>query len=59
MTIEADDALDRMSRRDIYDLMAAVQAQLAETEESVFKARLSDDMERVKEDSVVGDMWYV
>ena len=53
VTIEADDALDRMSRRDIYDLMAAVQAQLAETEESVFKARLSDDMERVKEDSVV------
>ena len=35
VTIEADDALDRMSRRDTYD------------------------MERVKEDSVVGDMWYV
>ena len=59
VTIEADDALDRMSRRDTYDLMAAVKEQLAETEESVFKARLSDDMERVKEDSVVGDMWYV
>ena len=59
VTIEADDALDRMSRRDTYDLMAAVKEQLAETEEEVFRAKLSDEMERMKEDDVVGDMWYV